>query len=451
MADPRRWLIIPVEVQVRELLSRLLLAALAADRGYDVLIGHDRVVRRLARHLPKGILFDKSLGASGETKVARYRNFGYSVAAIDEESTGFYPNPDLYLTTRLSAETLNDAKRWFCLSGRLRDEATARYPGHSDKFVVTGLPRTDIWRSKFHGLYEAERREIQRQHGDFLLFNSNFGSIIHARSGAFIANQSRRHDHLHSSAAAYRQLRDAQGRQNLDAYVEMLPKLRAWFPDRKLIIRPHPSESRQFWRDAVGSTPGVEIHDSGVATPWILAAACLVHHGCTTGIEAELLGKPHIMYAPHRDDHHDSEVMKVFAPTVRSEPELRAMLGEILDGGKSHAKSRAALEEFYASLDGPLVCERMLDEFDRFELPRDERIPDYLGLLRFSPRHLVASYWPRSAKVASYARQKWQGTDLQKTRQTLTIMREAAGLASQIGVSEIFPQLFHVSRNQPQQ
>ena len=61
---PKRWLVIPLEVQVRELVARLLVAAIAADRGYDVLIGHDRVVRRLARHLPKGILFDKALGMS---------------------------------------------------------------------------------------------------------------------------------------------------------------------------------------------------------------------------------------------------------------------------------------------------------------------------------------------------------------------------------------------------
>ena len=63
MTEPRggngkRWLIIPLEVKVREFVPRLLVAAIAADRGYDVLIGHDRVVRRLAGHLPRGIMFD---------------------------------------------------------------------------------------------------------------------------------------------------------------------------------------------------------------------------------------------------------------------------------------------------------------------------------------------------------------------------------------------------------
>ena len=74
MAPDRRWLVIPLEVQVRELYARMLVAAIAADRGYDVLIGHDRVVRRLARHLPKGILFDKALGMSTDKKVRHDRS-----------------------------------------------------------------------------------------------------------------------------------------------------------------------------------------------------------------------------------------------------------------------------------------------------------------------------------------------------------------------------------------
>jgi surface carbohydrate biosynthesis protein len=444
MAEARRWIVIPVEVQVRELLSRLLAAALAAQRGYDVLLGHDRVVRRLAGHLPKGILFDKSLGAATERKVARYKRMGYTIAAIDEESTGFYPNPDLYLRTRLSQENLDLAERWFCLSRRLRDEAVCRYPADERKFVVTGLPRTDVWREQYHGLYERERSAIAAQHGEYLLFNSNFGSIIHTRAGAFTDHQSKKDDKAHSDAAAYREMRDRQGRQNLDAFLEMLPKLLQWFPGRKLIVRPHPSESREFWRDYVARHPGMEIHDSGVATPWILAASVLVHHGCTTGIEAELLGKPHVMYAPYPDHHHDSEVMKAFAPMVHDEGALKDILASILAGNRSAAKNREALEEFYASLVGPLVCERILDEFDQFPAAGGAKLAFWLPLLAYTPRHLFAQYWPRSRRAQEYSRQKWQGVSLAELRRLLAIIEQAGGMKSPVVADEIFPALFHI-------
>ena len=71
MSD-HRWIIMPIEVQRRELDAKLVVAALAASRGYKVLIGQDRVVRRLARFLPKGILFDKSIGGKGDDWQVRF-------------------------------------------------------------------------------------------------------------------------------------------------------------------------------------------------------------------------------------------------------------------------------------------------------------------------------------------------------------------------------------------
>ncbi|MEC9343720.1 MAG: surface carbohydrate biosynthesis protein, partial [Pseudomonadota bacterium] len=300
---PGRWLVIPLEVQVRELHARLLVGAIAADRGYDVLIGHDRVVRRLARHLPRGILFDKALGAATDRKVRRYARLGYRLTALDEESTGIYPNPDMFFSTRLSPQALVLAERWFAISDRVRDLAARRFPGQAIKIVTTGLPRADVWRRPFHGLYRAESERIRAAHGDFILFNSNFGTIVHARRGEFVERQAQRHRRRYAGAAAYQRQREAQGLANLDAFLEMLPRLREWFPDTKVIVRPHPSEDHAFWRESLAGIDGIEVHAGGIATPWILASRALVHHGCTTGIEAGLMDQPHVMYAPHPDDH----------------------------------------------------------------------------------------------------------------------------------------------------
>lgn len=441
----RRWLVIPVEVQVRELLSRLLIAAIAADRGYDVLIGHDRVVRRLARFLPKGILFDKALGVKTDRKVRRYARLGFALTALDEESTGIYPNPEMFFSTRLSAETLGLAERWFAVSDIVRDLVVAHYPGQAGKIVTTGLPRADIWRPAFHGLYEEERHKIAREHSPFILFNSNFGRILHARSSDFVATQHRRHQKHYAGAAAYLQQREEQGRRNLEAFLEMLPLLRRWFPGHKLIVRPHPSEDRGFWQSAVGGTDGVEVHGTGIATPWILASSCLVHHGCTTGIEAGLMGKPHVMYAPHPDHHHDTEVMATFAPIVKDLDGLRTVMGDMLSGSTAHDKPRRSLEKYFASLIGPLVAERIVDEFGRIDATGGTLAP-WLGALRFAPRHLAARYWPRSASARAYSRQKWSGTSLGKITKALAIMHGPAGLGHDIAAREVFPQLYHLRR-----
>ncbi len=440
----KRWLIIPVEVQVRELLGRLLVAAIAADRGYNVLIGHDRVIRRLARFLPRGVIFDKSLGAKNNPKVARYHRLGYKLTAIDEESTGFSTRPDLFLSLRLSDDSLARAERWFCLSQFIAGHAARIYPAHTQKFVTTGMPRTDIWRPQFRSLFTDEVDVLRRQHGDYLLFCSNFGTVIHARRGEFVDRQFYRFNRINPETADYRKQTEAEVYRNLVAYEQMLPKLREWFPNRKLIIRPHPSEDRDYWRAIAAKIDGAEVHDAGIATPWILASACLVHHGCTTGIEAELLGKPHVMYAPFPDAHHDTEIMKAFAPIEKDLDGLHTRFGEIL-AGKTNPRDRASLQQYFASLVGPSASEKIVSEFDAIAF-EDGEIPSWLAWLRYSPRHLVAGYGPLTRAAKAYSRQKWQGVSLAEIRRTLTILAKSAALSQELVVHEIFPQLFKIAR-----
>ncbi len=439
----KRFVVIPVEVQVRELPGRLMVAAIAAARGYDVLLGHDRVIRRLAPHLPKGILFDKSLGAATERKIARYHKLGFKLTSVDEEATGFYANPEMFLSIRLADETLAMAERWFCLSEKLRQNVLALFPQHAQKLVVTGLPRTDVWREAHRGVFDSQVAALKREHGDFMLFCSNFGHIVHAMHDRFLQRQINRAETSYKGIKAYRSAIREDLKINLEAYLEMLPKLRDWFPERKLIVRPHPSESSQFWRDALAGISGVEVHDEGTATPWILASSCLVHHGCTTGIEAELMGQPHVMYAPHPDRHHDTPLMEAFAPIVKDEAALQEMLSAIVRDGKLQTKDRAALEEYYAALNGRMVSERIVDEFDRIG-GGEGRLPGYMNLLRFQPRHLFSQYWPRSKRELDYRAKKYPGTSLESVETMLSNFSESATPGNQLQVSEIFPQLFHI-------
>lgn len=444
ISNTDQWLIIPIEVQVRELLGRLLVGAIAAERGFKVLIGHDRTIRRLARFLPKGILFDKSLGMEGDKKVRNYHRFGYTICALDEESTGFLSNPELYLSLRLSDDTLTKSHRWFCHSDRLRNQVEQFYPDHVEKFVTTGLPRTDVWRSNNLVMFNPEVERLKAEHGNYILFCSNFGTIIHARKGAFLDRQYNRMGKVKPEMLNYRERIEHEGAQNLAAFIEMFPKLNEWYPDHKLIIRPHPSEDRQFWIDVAQGLENAEIHDSGIATPWILASQMLVHHGCTTGIEAELMGKPHVMYAPIPDVHHDTPIMESFAPIAKDIDTFENVLGDILQRGVSYAKDRTSLEQHFASLEGRQVSRKIVDEFEKLNSSGGS-LPSWLGLMRFSPRQLAADYGPRSRAASAYSKQKWQGTSVEELNRMLAIMRKQNNLNSNLQVTEIFPQLYMIN------
>ncbi|MCB1460745.1 MAG: hypothetical protein KDJ48_16060 [Nitratireductor sp.] len=440
-----KWVVIPVEVQVRDLFSRQLVGLEAALRGFHVLVGQDRVVRRLARHLPKGVLYDKSIGMRGDKKVSRYHRLGYKITALDEESPGIYAGPKHFFAERTAAQTLDITHRWFCISNAVQTNAISEYPDHADRFVVTGMTRTDIWRSEFRNLFADQVGQIAGKFGKFILFNSNFGAIIHAGGLAFARKQMKAIVAKTNMPPARYETMLEQLQQNLDAYLEMLPKITDWFPDHKLVIRPHPSESMEFWQSQFAGNDRIIVVREGEATPWILASDIVVHHGCTTGIEAELMGKNEVMYAPFPDNHHDTQLMRECVPIAHDPDALRDTMRKLLSGEDGIRKPRSQLEKYFASLEGRMVSQRIVDEFERIPV-KQARLPGWLNLLQWTPRHLVAKARLGSKSSKAYSSGKWQGVSLQQFRQNIEIMSQALGRTGEVEVNEPFPGLFHLSK-----
>ncbi len=436
-----KWILIPIEVKVREFPARLLVASLAAKAGYKVLFGQDRVIRRLIGHLPKGIVFDKSIGRKGDRKVAMFSSHGWVITALDEESTGYLDYPEVFSANRLAEETLDVTSRWFCLSDNVQKDISKRYPNHQNKFVTTGLIRMDLWRTQFQNLYEKDVEALRRKHGKFILFNSNFPTINHARGEEFknrqIARSTKQVKNYNSTISRFK----ADMQANLDCYLETLPKFVEWFPDHKLLVRPHPSEDIKFWQKNLGILDNVEVVSGGLVTPWLLASDCMVHHGCTTGIEAELLGKPHVMYAPAPDKKHESDIMKSFATIVRTEKDLKEAISERLSNPDKAAKNRKTLEKHFASLEGKLASEKIVEEFDKIAIDGGD-LPPYLSWLRFLPRQLVADYWPRSKSAKAYSQQKWDGSNESEVSEILKNISNSLRQETPPSVKQVYPDLF---------
>ncbi len=78
---------------------------------------------------------------------------------------------------------------------------------------------------------------------------------------------------------------------NKAAILEIISGLRKAYPDRTVVIRPHPSERIATWSDPFKGDPKIRVLREGSAVPWILASSLLIHTNCTTGTEAIALGQ----------------------------------------------------------------------------------------------------------------------------------------------------------------
>jgi hypothetical protein len=113
------------------------------------------------------------------------------------------------------------------------------------------------------------------------------------------------------------------------------------FPDRHVVVRPHPIEGHKLYQDSFRDLDNVFVDDRGPVRRWIEAAAAVVHHDCTTGAEALLMNKLVVGYRPFVDSAHVCSVMsKIGVHTTTIEEAVEA----IREGKVSREEYQSQLE-----------------------------------------------------------------------------------------------------------
>ena len=143
-------LIIPVENQVRELDPKLLLACIAARRGFNSVIGFRREMHFHIASFPRGIYLSKSITAASEMMFQIMSKLGHEIVAWDEEALVHLP-PETYYSRRLSPSAMGHVSRFFAW-GEDNAELWRQYPQLPDgaEIHVTGNPRNDLLRPELH-------------------------------------------------------------------------------------------------------------------------------------------------------------------------------------------------------------------------------------------------------------------------------------------------------------
>ena len=101
MAASKPILLIPVENQVRELDPKLLLASIAARRGFSSVIGSRRDMEMLIDHFPRSIYLSKSMTVRSLLFFWAASKFGHDIITWDEEALVHLP-PETYFSRRLN-------------------------------------------------------------------------------------------------------------------------------------------------------------------------------------------------------------------------------------------------------------------------------------------------------------------------------------------------------------
>ena len=182
-------------------------------------------------------------------------------------------------------------------------------------------------------------------------------------------------------------------------FLEMIPKLTHAFPNINVVIRPHPSEKPQCYHNIAAACERVHVVIEGNVIPWLLAAKATIHNGCTTAVEASLLGAPAVSFGPTKGEGHEfGEAWRL--PDLLSHAgedfeTLRKIL-EKIDAGElgyfNGTEREKVINEVLTPQDGPLACEVIVDVLEELqsshsELPSPTRLT---GLARAYGNRLSA-------------------------------------------------------------
>ena len=163
-----------------------------------------------------------------------------------------------------------------------------------------------------------------------ILCNSKFGKfdpskLVQTYPDAMKANIPDMSDELYNDLAR----NEEWEKKNLDAYMEAIRRLSKKYPEKKLIIRPHPAEDVSVWVKFVEglNSSNVEIVTTGDSIiPWLIASYKTISHNCTTSLESALLRRKSINFTPFPDSQFEWKLPLITSSTARSFLELESLL-----------------------------------------------------------------------------------------------------------------------------
>lgn len=433
-----------MDVRVRELHAKALFAAAAVARGYKVVIGRKQEVHVAMSIHPPGFYLGLGAQQNFYEQFKGLRQKKFIVSSMDEE--GLITLDDtIYKRLKLSPETLAETDIMFAW-GEHQKRLLAQEAGSGCRIEPVGNLRLDTLRPQYRGIWADDIAGIRQKYGRYILIVSSFGSANHFEGDKYF--ESLKEKKIIRSEADERILRayiDLK-KKNLQAYLEAIPALAARHPDINFIVRPHPSESHELWMKGAAGLKNVFMVSENSIQPWILGSEAIIHHFCTSSVEAMLGDVPALAYRPFLDAGIETDLPYKCSKQVTTLDDLQAAVTQVLSGDRADIDAlRRQASAFYAGyipgIDGDTAIRRMLDVYDT----QSPQTLSFLGTLKRLVIGTIKRY-RRYAWNSSYLNHKFSALGEDELRAILQTVAPMTGLQG-FTISKTMDNCFVISRS----
>jgi surface carbohydrate biosynthesis protein len=318
--------LIPIEIGTRELTAKLALASALATEGFRSVVGHKEAIESFGRESKCAIWHGKCYDRLGsEHLIIDFLVKNESAVTAHDEEGGIYPQDkwEDSVLENIQAHALKDKGfARICLWGKMQKEVlVGRAPELGKVLTVTGSPRFDLCSPNYAWIDDIGNPEDRARRMPYILVNTRFAGIVHTLGPEdwFRRNLSNgpRLSTIDRENVFSTWHRDAWDFADM---MQLIKELALGYPNYTVVLRPHPSESLNFYKEAFSTFENIYITRDHSVLYWSRYADLVVHNKCTTGVEAVLSGRPVLHFWPRKERELDvaEEVAREAGVTVSS-------------------------------------------------------------------------------------------------------------------------------------
>jgi len=424
-----------IETLGREMDGILYLSLHLASQGMPTLLG-DRVVDEIVKTADCPVIyFDKDQHKPTNTAVL---SKGGAVYNINAEGLGLLASGPAVLKYTRIIDHVSMICAWGDVQARLIREALSEEK--ISRVHSIGYPSFDLADEKFKPYYRDPK--IVQKHGEgYILINTNFAPGNHAmgfeRYMAMISKVEEWKELYTSPEFIEKCTRQAHYQQKLATeFCRLGVVLAERYPDRHVILRPHPTENMATYTQ--GPRPSnFFVESSGAVRDWIASSGLVIHHDCTSAVEAALMGLPVVHYRPVFDQASVNSLMADFGLKASRPSDVFEAIE-----GKLYSKEEV-LETIapYLTNTRQSACRELAKYAARFSGGTPAWIPKPLGVIgqlrewrKYLSKVLRAKQPGVNGTKVSYILNKFPRTPVEVVRKKVERLRELEGTFPEVSV-----------------
>jgi len=418
-----------VEIIIRELDGVLYQALHLAGKGLPTLVG-DRMVNEYIRSTDTPLIYFDS--DQHDPTNRHVLNNGGIVLNLNSEGQGFVDDPP---EMQRNFAKVIDSSTQICLWGKKQTEILKELipaSRHKDLFV-SGHPSFDLVSPLFTSYFTNEA--ILHEHGeDYILINTSFGMFNHEMGFDYYVKMLSKMDEwkVYGSPEHIKTLKSRCIYQEKTALsmITLAQQLAKAYPQRHIIIRPHPAEKAMYYTERTSSHPNIFVIKEGTAREWIASAAAVIHHDCTTGMEATLMGKLVLQYAPYEDTEGSATLMTTIGHRTMTVEETRHPLLQRLAPYLENINQNAAK-----------IIAKLADTYDDGQTPWTPTPLNLWGNMKcwrkYISKLLRAKQPGRNGRKVRYALNKFSRLKKEDVLKKLNALREIEPDLPEVSVTQL--------------